>query len=251
MRIISTYNDYYDCMQAHGQDQSFVYSRNPEIVEYEHQPPHWSKNTPGNFWSFPEIRGDKNFYITEYIIGFCGKIYPVLHLRKDVMDVPTVCHNGEDVDKFVNAAGYKKKQVEEYFSAKKKSYWRSRWRGESQTGILAFFNECADQQDKHEKIFQESGSPIFEAVYRDRYRYDLDRTPHWKPSKITFNAELKKHCFYRVFPTALAFQEISMYLGGVLGQGNPVIPEVSNSDMIEAKGFDLKKSFRKEKKKSK
>jgi hypothetical protein len=62
---------------------------------------------------------------------------------------------------------------------------------------------------------------------------------------------LKKHSFYRVFPTAVAYQEISMYLGGVLGQGNPVIPEISNDDMITSKGFNLKNSFRKEKKKSK
>jgi len=255
MRIISEFRDYYDCVQAHGQDQGFVYLRNPEIVEYDHQAPHRSKNSPGNFWPFPEIRGNvtrsHKLYIREYIVGFCGKVYPALHLRKDVLDDPIICHNVEDIDKFVKAAGYSKKQVEEYFKPKKRNYWNSHWCGSSRSGFEHFFKECADQQDQHEKIFQESGSPIFTAVYRDRYWYDTDRKPHWKPSTITFNAELKKHGFYRIFPTALAYQEISMYLSGVLGQGNPVIPEISNDDMIESKGFNLKSSFRKEKKKSK
>lgn len=240
-------------MQAHGQDQSFIYLRKPEVVEYDRKPPHWSKNSSGNFFPFPTIRGhvgrSQKLYIREYVVGFCGKIYPVLHLRKDILDDPTACHNLADVDKFVNEAGYKKDQVEEYFKPKKRNYWNAAWYSPGQKGFEKFFNECTSQQEQHEKIFQDSGQPLFVAVYRDSYWYDDNRESHWKPSTITFNAELKKHSFYRLFPTALAYQEISMYLGGVLGQGNPVIPEISNKDMIESKGFNLKTSFRKGKEK--
>lgn len=89
-------------------------------------------------------------------------------------------------------------------------------------------------------MFRDSGHPIFvlDTQMNKDYKYPL-----------TYNASLKKYKFFKVFSTALAYQEISMYLGGVLGQGNPTIPEISNKDMIEAKGFDLKTSFRKDKSK--
>lgn len=254
MRIISKNKDYYDCVQAHGQDQGFVYVRTPETSDFafnEHFP------NPNGVWPFPEINNryvrNRKFYLTEHIVGFCGKIYPVLHIRKDATDDPIVCHNMEDVLKFINEGEFKKKELEGFYGKKKKhyNYWRTNWHDTSKGSFEKFFEKCAEQQEQHEKIFRDSNSPIFVATYRDRYVYDNTRKPNWSPSTITFNAGLKEHCFYRIFPTALAYQEISMYLGGVLGIGNPVVPEISNDDMVESKGFDLKTSFRKEKKKSK
>jgi hypothetical protein len=253
MRIISKTKDYYDCVQAHGQDQGFVYVRTPETSEFafnEHFP------NPNGVWPFPGIHNryahNRKFYLQEHIIGFCGKIYPVLHIRKDVTDDPTVCHNLEEVVKFIDGAGFKKKALEEFHGTKKKrNYWQTSWHDTSKGSFKKFFEKCAEKQEQYEKIFRDSNSPIFVATYRDRYVYDKTRKPDWSPSTIAFNAELKKHGFYRIFPTAVAYQEISMYLGGVLGQGNPVIPEISNDDMVESKGFNLKTSFRKEKKKSK
>ena len=187
----------------------------------------------------------KRIYIREHIIGFCGKIYPVIELRAEIFEVPTICYNIDDVDKFIEG-NYKDKLIKEYYKSRKR-YWSRLWHEPSQEEFKKFFDKCAEEQDSHEKLFRKSGHPLFVARYRDRYSYNSDKEFTWHPSTITFNAELKGLNFYRIFPTALAFQEISMYLGGVLGQGNPVIPEISNNDMIEAKGFDLKTSFRKEK----
>lgn len=250
MRIISEHKDFYDCVQAHGQDQSFIYLRKPATWEYDRKPITQQKNPSGNLWPFPTIRAStgRMLYIREHIIGFCGKIYPALHLRKEIGSTPTICFEIGDVDRFVES-NYKKEQVEEYFTPKKRSYWSSKWHAPDHKKFSKFFEKCVDQKDQHENIFVESGHPIFVATYRDRYWYDITKTPVWSPSSITFNANLKEHEFYKIFPTALAYQEISMYLGGVLGQGNPPVPEVSNNDLIEAKGFDLKTSFRKEKEK--
>lgn len=63
---------------------------------------------------------------------------------------------------------------------------------------------------------------------------------------ITFNAKLKNYEFYKIFPVQQAFQELEMWFANKANP-NKLIPEISNNDMIEAKGFDLKYSFRKRK----
>lgn len=259
IRIISDFKDYYDCMQAHGQDMTEVYMRRPECVEYDRPVPHWSKSSPGNFWPFPTIKNtysDRNrkFSLVEHIVGFCGKIYPVLHLRKNVTDDWTPCNDLDDVIAFIDTCDFSKKEMEEFNGENKKkryNYWRTSYHGTKKEGFKEFFAECAAKQDQFEEIFREGNAPIFVATYRDRYWYDVNRQPQYKPSTITFNAELKEHAFYRVVPVHLAYQEIQMYLSGILGLGNPPVPEVSNDDLVEAKGFNLKTSFRKEKQKPK
>lgn len=232
MRIISPYKDYYDCIQSQGQDQSFVYLRRTEEHDY---------GNSRNKWPFPKIHNnwyfsDRDLCVAEAIVGFCGKIYPVIGLSKNSREDRIHCYSIEDVDEFIKE-NRKKKQVDQYFEYGNKKPWRSSWRCARRKEFEKFFTECVEQQDIHEKLFVESGHPLFVAKYKN-----WGCTP-----KITFNAELKGLKFFRVFPTAIAFQEIAMYLGGVLGTGNPSIPEVSNNDLIEAKGFDLKYSFRKEK----
>tara|TARA_Y100000034_G_scaffold8165_2_gene8949 strand:+ start:17497 stop:18261 length:765 start_codon:yes stop_codon:yes gene_type:complete len=253
MRIISNFRDYYDCVQAHGQDQGFVYVRNPETLNFAYN--EWTDPDGMGIWSFPYIRSAysrSKFYLTEHIIGFCGKIYPVIELRKEATSDPVVCYNVEDVVNFINGAGFKKKEIEEFNGAGKKryNYWRTNWHDPNKKTFEKFFAKCVEQHEQHEGIFLKSGCPIFVATYRDRWRHSRSvATPTWKPSTITFNGELKGLGFYKIFSTALAYQEISMYLGGVLGTGNPPVPDVSNNDLIEAKGFNLKTSFRKEKEK--
>lgn len=65
-------------------------------------------------------------------------------------------------------------------------------------------------------------------------------------NQITLNGLLRPYQFYKIFPPAMAYQEISHYLGNIL-TNNPVVPVVSDEDLIVAKGFDLKYSFRKDK----
>jgi hypothetical protein len=55
---------------------------------------------------------------------------------------------------------------------------------------------------------------------------------------------LKDFEFYRKIDTYTAFQELAMFWGG-LAQPNRPIPDVTDKDMVTAKGFN-KWSFRKE-----
>ena len=66
----------------------------------------------------------------------------------------------------------------------------------------------------------------------------------WKTqAKIVYNACLKDLEFFRLFDTYTAFQEISMFLGG-LAVPLKEIPHVPDKIMVGAKGFD-QWSFRK------
>ncbi len=62
---------------------------------------------------------------------------------------------------------------------------------------------------------------------------------------FVINPKLKDLQFYKVFDAFTAFQEISMFLGGVLGVGEKEIIEIEDKYKIGQHGFD-KWSFRKE-----
>lgn len=178
----------------------------------------------------------------EYFIGFCGKIYTVIVLYPRIYGesqydshckaIRTFCYTVDEVDEFMNK--YEdKKTLKRYYDNKGWGWFR-------QKCVKEFFEKGKALQNRHEKMFIDSGHPIFVLDTWQNKDYKF---------RITYNRMLKDLKFFKIFPTASAYQEISMYLGGVLGQANPTIPEISNKDMIEAKGFDLKTSFRKDKQK--
>jgi hypothetical protein len=238
MRILSEFHDYYDSVQGIGQDQTLIYLRKPAEVEVR--------------YSFPILPannrfGYRNLTVHQSIIGFCGKIYPVLKLIRRSRaslpdDVYKICYNLDDVDLFVRDH-YPKKVIEEYqiTKSKKKRRYRFRfWQDVHRYEFEKFFLDCANIKDAHTNMFLERRCPIFVAT--------LQEASWYRPSKakIVYNASLREFEFFRIFDTYSAFQEIAMYLGGLAAPNKP-IPEVSDRDMITAKGFD-EFSFRKEKK---
>ena len=75
MRIISDFHDYYDCVQKMGQDLNTVYIRKRKEVNLDMFP-------FSNFLN--KFRGWEGIYPKIYIVGFCGKIYPVMCVNKDL-----------------------------------------------------------------------------------------------------------------------------------------------------------------------
>lgn len=66
----------------------------------------------------------------------------------------------------------------------------------------------------------------------------------WDGCRAYLNPNLSLLEFQKVYPPFQAYQKIRMFLGSFAEPEKP-IPVISNNDMIEAKGFDLKSSFRK------
>ncbi len=80
MRIISSFHDYYDSVQATGQDQTLVYVREPQIKETRCDLPYLSC---GNRYI------DSNeMFASSYFIGFCGKVHLAVRIQIRVPEIP-------------------------------------------------------------------------------------------------------------------------------------------------------------------
>lgn len=87
-------------------------------------------------------------------------------------------------------------------------------------------------------------------TYRDFHHFY--EAPIWVATResIRNNCQLRQYDMHTQMDPYTIYQELQMWMGNLAEPRKP-IPEVSNSDMIEAKGFDLKYSFRKAKSKKK
>ena len=242
MRIKSTFHDYYDVVMGDGQDRTLLYVRKPVEVpvgygahkqQLTEEQAELAKDIP----NFPPLPGRSwrrtKLTVDSYVVGFCGKIYPVLALTTMKSFDPVFCFNVEQVDKFIGA-NFHKKEIEDYHASKSRWSRRNRWSAEvTRKSFVKCFAEFVEKQDHYADFFEEKKCPIF---IRDNTR-----------STITFNGCLRELEFVRVIEPYTAFQELAMFWGG-MAQPNRPIPEVTDKDMVTAKGFD-KYSFRKEKSK--
>jgi hypothetical protein len=246
MLIISKFKDYYDgVVGTTGIDKTIVYNReskefNPKDKDY----PKFLFNsyslrkkldinpiidlTP---YSSPFLKKDIVYKTYQYfVIGFCGKQYIGFKLfYRDYID------NNEI--KYDIIYGYD--NIANYLDMTKKSYHNNNNFEERYNKIINF-----DYID----IFREFNIPIF--VYEDSVGFSIFNKPIKKTHinfKFIINPILKDYEFYKVFDTYQTFQEISMFLGGVLGNNGKDIVEVDNKTKILKYGFDLKTSFRKDK----
>lgn len=219
MRIISKFHDYYDCIQREGQDQSLIYLRKAE------------DEVPG--WYGPILNHARytqpstGLSFDQFMIGFCGKIYPLVTCKKTDED-PIFCYSVEAVDKWIEENCDKHQKLK--YNAK--GYVR-RGIGLRNKEVRKFFLEGEQNRDFYQKKFEQKLSPIFVCRSSSNYR-----------RYIQWNACLKDYQFYQVFDTYTAYQEISMFLGSLAMPEKP-IPVLPDKTMAEIKGFN-KWSFRKE-----
>lgn len=233
MRIIAERKDYYDCVQAHGQDQTLIYVRKPEEIEY-------SSGHPGNkgaVWPFPSLyrwfSWDGDFGVYQHMVGFCGKIYPILDIwtwkEGKEKGKGTKCFNIEDVDKFVEEH-FSKANKDKYFSRNQRR-WRFRWGSTTRRHISIFFDDCQKKQDFFSEMFQEKRCPVFVATFMQRGY-----------GRIVYNALLRPYDFVRIFDPYTAFQEISMFMGN-MAMPEKEMPIIPDELKIQKRGF-TDQSFR-------
>lgn len=240
MLIISKKKDYYDgVVGTMGVDKTIVYNRETIDVENDNMPTIF-KGKKG-YWGFryrenafhelcyhsikKEFAGvcDEQAH---FIIGFCGKLYIGWKLYTEI---DTSDHSiRTDIT-------YDHEYMKDILEAKS-------WHGNLDDSIKYVLSFDALP------IFRELKVPVF--VYDGdfgRTTFDKKRSVynHHKP-KFLINPLLKDYEFYKVFDTFQAFQEVSMFMGGVLGAGEKEITVVDDKYKIAQHGFD-KFSFRKDK----
>lgn len=239
MYIISKKKDYYDGVAGTtGIDKTIVYERDiieiderdyPEIFRRYNS--HTNKK-PSPFYKLSNVNLKKEIrvgcvyeHVAPFILGFCGKIYIGWKLYGKGKRLPygsdelitTITYDNEEI----------KKLVEQYS-----------WYGgnlEDNINYILSYNPI--------EFFREFNAPAF--VYDSDYgRVCVEE--NWNNSPRFFiNPVLKEYQFYKIFDAFQAFQEIQMFIGGVLGNKEKDIMVVADKYKITQHGFD-KWSFRKE-----
>lgn len=254
MRIISKDHDYYDCVQRMGQDLDTVYVRKREKVELPLTD--WRRRgRDDDSWPFPKFQNWNThrsmIWYHQQVIGFCGKIYPMV-VVENLRGASAFCYSADEIASFVEE-NYRDKEYTAFMNITRR-YVDPNYRKWSDVGykrLVKHFDDVDAVADRYEEFFHQYNVPIFRAVLSDE--------PWRDPHVIELNPVLKDVEFYRVVDTNTAFQEVQMFFGGVLRQGDGHKPKydgevvnagIDDRTMRDIKGFD-DRSFKKEPTKNK
>jgi hypothetical protein len=246
MRIISKFSDYYDSGMKYGTDPNILYVR--EMVEHKRT---WRKSCEydeahavvtkvldageaRDRWHNYNIGG--RFTERTIVVVFCGKIYPCLELSVEEKTFPCVtkhthyCYTFSQVE-VIYKENLSKKDLKSFYEPRtRKRRWR-RWKRETFIESLRKFFALSGTSDNNLMDFHHAKEvPVMMLAFDHR---------------VVYNPCLKDVQFFRIMDNYTAYQELAMFIGGVLGGKSPKTIEVSNDIKIAKRGFD-KWSFRKE-----
>lgn len=249
MRIISPqFHDYYDKVQSFLPDNLNYIRQKEEVREQNLLFP--------IFYSYDAIH---SVSVQQHIVGFCGKIYPVLRLSfhkypKDYnissYEVFAFCFNIQDIDDFVKN-NFSRKAYEDYLKRtnyprrNKRKHWRidcKHWDYSLRREEFEdFFKKFKEIQNDFVEMFNKKQCPIFIVDVKPYY---FSRE---KETLVTYNGCLRELEFYRMFDPYTAYQEIEMFLTN-FAVPQKKMPIIENEAKIFTHGFN-NFSFRKEKSK--
>jgi hypothetical protein len=237
MLIVSKFHDYYDTAIGYGVDKTVVYERTPRV--WLRRKKQWEENPlqlPAYVntyhylggWDYGDLhysvsygdsirRQGRRLYYHEthagfHLIGFCGEVWPVLFVETPQGDqTPAewektryrVCYTVEEALKLraeydIHDWSFKEKRLRQFFNLEDVSI------------------------RQQEERFIRHKCPVFMSTYR----------------RLILNPCLKPAQFYRIKDPYTAFQDIYMYISGVLGTVSKETVEISDKDMRDKKGFD-------------
>jgi hypothetical protein len=245
MRIYSDFNDYYDGVQAHGQDPACGYIRKELTTEVNLSVLDIPTRTVqyGIGWSFfSELK--------YYVLGFCGQLYPFIEYGFGGSDDRTkVYYEPESLIKLLSKDKWFRSRHSDFNKAwiyKFGDRRHNKFKNSTIESIEAFFNFYTGAKSE---TFVNLGVPVFkidaEKFTREMAfaRYGQNKTV--RILEIVTNPNLKKLDFGKIKDVYSAFQELEMFLSGVLGIQQPELVEIADKDMVVKKGFN-DWSFRKQ-----
>lgn len=227
MRIISKFHDYYDHVQAYGMSDT-VYERKEVEMEISKEITEAIKD--GRFRSeYSNKKKKESYTIRGCLVGVGGTIFPAIKITVSRSNVyPSKHIFVYTIDELANVLHGSQKQV---------GYWVERNNNRyvnSVDDLKHFKNFFEHDWSKLTEIFYTYNVPVF--VIQIASRSDGHE---W-----TLNASLKDVEFYKKHDTYKTFQNIEMFVSGVLKTPVKPMVEISDTDMRDKKGFD-KWSFKK------
>lgn len=215
MKLHTDFHDYYDNAVGYGIDDNVHYNRFTKKLEIVIK----------SQFDFPNNNNAG-------LLGFCGRIYPFIRLRKFNKQNDEYYSDDYKVVETYYAYSFEEYKIKdsEWVRYSDNYYYQDHSR---ETKLKQFFIDWNYQSDD---IFLEYKVPL--------WTIKLDRSQN----NGLLNPKLKDFGFDRIKDSFTAFQEISMYLSNILVEQKEVA-KIEDKFKIEQHGFDLKKSFRKEKQK--
>jgi len=231
MRIISKFHDYYDSAMAYGHDENgYVYLRHQTTLPKDEAelviPEEFHKSTKYRAWNSGQL------YVRKMGIGFCGKLYPMFVLRDPrTHGVYHYFHTPEELRVFVETY-LDKSYYNELTKPKTYSKCYRRYGTSREKSKLDKLQSFYDKWNEFELMdpFIKFKVPLFTyAITREDYSGDY---------VVVLNDVLSYYKFFKVFDAYTAYQEIDMFLSGVIGNTEDNMVQIDDKTMRDQKGFD-------------
>lgn len=231
MLIISDFHDYYDNAAVYGVDKTIVYRRSTELIELA------GKECASDPWVLRphdlDLRNGERYGVYESVLGYCGQLFPRLRL----------CAYQQDTKSWVDL--FQTYELDEYAAWVNSlpAPYRGRW----YTPIVreksyreAFFSPASHSALK--ELFVLHSVPLF--LYERRF-YRWREHNDYLRGKLTLNPSLRELEFQQLKDAPSAFQDIYMFISGVLGMPAKPLVEISDEVKQAKHGFTGEYSFRK------
>jgi hypothetical protein len=251
MRIIAKNHDYYDSALAFGHDEHVVFERKEkEHVSglkglpsgYDFMSPKMGRREMTYQWAYGRREGnyDTNkqnheFAYLPFTIAFCGKLYPGICIESRKTSTSSwssdYAYSFDAYVTLLNHFGI------EFVQPTRRQAWvtygERKGSPKKEEDCKKYFERSGED---HTEFFAERGQPI--VVYNPG-----------DPTTLLINCELKKFAFYKVFDAYTAFQELDMFISGVMSSPGAGVPskvkpkrpnpvDISDKDLRDKKGFD-------------
>ena len=234
MRIISDFHDYYDTALGLGIDMTIVYVR--KEVEIELPAKSFQKlldsmpfHQHADYWR-EKRQAPNDFDANPVVVGFCGKFYPGYEIEFYRVVGGFTRLYAFSMDALKKAIVEAEPDGLRWFCRKRDSYGVWNRPNFSEGNVEAYFERKFPELGH---FFQEHKVPVFSFRFRRRLLVGQDLQ-----DVLTLNPRLNVYSFQKVIDPYTAFQEIMMYIPGVLGTGEPCTVDISDRMMAEKKGFD-------------
>ena len=239
MKIIDKYKDYYDSAMAYisEPDQDCIYNRKMTIIKEDIISS--NLNIPASIES--SFRNNSYRFIQPLLILFCGKAYPVIKITyyTDEIDPQTnqyyrdfYAYNLNEYESFM-----KEKRIDLPEKTPQSAFdsvlGKPKNSIKSKRGARDFFKQKGFDCSKFHHEYQ---SPII--VFS--HQQDVDNLSYKLMNKkqVILNPKLKDYSFAKEVTPTEAFQEIYMYMGGVLSNNPDPTDNIFDEVKRDQKGFN-------------
>jgi len=237
MRIISKFRDYYDTAMGYGIDKTIIYVRNEK---------EWEPKDTGDKIVLTDLIGKLeqimphgrfpgfDFHLYNILLGFCGKLYPLYIIEEEPITIcPTIKGVVDSILLRLKSKKDKANFIERFINSKRDVF--NIYRPDPIQNNLRKFENKVENTNAIPAFFLLK-SPIF---YWSNYNtIDIAGNVVKKAKTIYTNVCLKELNFQKIMNPYVALQELSMFIGGVLGNIEQP-PQITDDKVLrDSKGFD-------------